>query len=283
MNKSTIAYWHPKFIMTRERLYVWLIGLATLFVFFYVLLCTYAWNIVYGLFFAYMAGNMPNYLAVQSPWCEPGDWVLETFQPMVSDKAMIEHLNENYAEMTQLAELVAHGRHVDTANKYGPTPEYAALTKKLNISGTNRSFSWAERPYSMEEAVTSHNCYKAVDEVLKPATDQLRQKAWEECRQKDAAMGRDLQGVSIEPWFGKTHAQYFCSLARNSFKKYVYYPGGAPKVENGQLVSMPSYQESHRVFASGFNERTVSSTDIDPRGKGAVLRQIDERWFISRY
>lgn len=263
----------------RRRMFI-AIGTATVF---YLVLCTYLWNILYGIFFAYMVNNAPNAQSAASPWCEPGDWVLETFQPMVSDKAMIKHLQKNKLEMTRVAEMAARSQHVDAVGNYNPASGFNELVDKLNLLSVTRTYSWAERPYSVEEAQISHACVVNIDTVIKPATQAARNEAFIDCRKKDLAMGRGLSIVSIEPWFGKTFAQYFCSTARNSSKGYVYYPGGVPRIENGQLMSTTYYTERYRTFASFPGAELVSTTDIDPRGKTLVARQIDERWFITRY
>ena len=63
-------------------------------------------------------------------WCKPGDWVLDTFQPMVSDARMIRHLNANRADMEKAALMTINRTDVDSK---GITAESKLLLKSLDI------------------------------------------------------------------------------------------------------------------------------------------------------
>lgn len=245
----------------RSRLLHWLLAITALLAFLYLLLCTYLWNIVYGLFFAFMTDNAPNAVAAASPWCKPGDWVLETFQPMVSDKKMIDHYLKNKEAMTQAAELVA--RKLDT-DREGWTKKFRQLLEKAELDNVSRSGAWAAQPYSVEAIANSDREYTQCIEKTPLINDRSK------CFKNSIFL------VVSTLNFGKTHAQYFCSEQRNSFKQYLYFPGGLPQVKDNQLMNALSIQG----YESSSMGKVLSSTDSNTQGY--AYRQIDERWFISR-
>lgn len=249
------------------------IGIAGLL---YLVLCTYLWNILYGLFLGVVIDTTPARLAT-SPWCKPGDWVLETFQPMVSDQRMIDHLNKNKKEMTELAEMMARNRFLES-NMAGRKPRFISLQKSLDMGDISNGGFWAERPYSLEDAMAEESCWGKIRNTN--STDAERST----CSHNADALGRRLSVVFMKPDFGKVWAQYFCSHAKTSSKGYVYYPSEAPRIVNGRLQDMISYYDGYKTYVSLSGGRLVPNLDMnpDPEEESNVLRQIDERWFIYR-
>lgn len=236
----------------------------------YLLLCTYLWNIVFGLFLVGVTNNAPMYQAAQSAWCKPGDWVLDTFQPMVSDQRMIDHLNKNREAMTRVAEMA--GRKMDIYRGGTQAAEFNTLVKALDMQSVGADGFWAENPDSIEGLETSRECYK------KAKTQVERNVCWPEV----AANGRGISMVSLEPAFGKTHSQYFCSIWGNSFKGYRYYPGGAPRIEDGHLMSVMNYSDRYKTYVSLPGAQLVNNLDTNPESGSFVTRKIDAHWFIVR-
>lgn len=249
----------------RSRVFRLLLVTTGVFAFLYLLLCTYLWNIVYGIFFAFMTNNAPNAKAASSPWCEPGDWVLETFQPMISDEKMIDHYLKNKEIMTQAADLAA--RKLDT-NREGWTREFRQLLEKADLENVGRAGGWAAQPYSVDAVANSDSEFKRCVEQTPSINERGK------CAKSS------IFRVISTPNFGKTRAQYFCNEQRNSFKQYLYFPGGLPQVKDGQLMDALWYSPWGQGYESRVMGKLVRSTDGDTRGH--AYRQIDERWFISR-
>lgn len=229
----------------------------------YIMLGTSAWNWIYSLALGLTYPEMSIREKAVHPSCIPGDWVLQTFQPMVSDERMIEHWQKHKADMTLAAEMVVHRQHVDNQ---GLTQEARTLHSKISVEGVGAGTTWPLEPYSVESA-------KAVDDCLNTAPPNESQ---------DARVARVMEctktqwsTILMKPTFGKTHQQYFCTTQRNTFKQYVYFPGAVPRIADGYLQG-PVWHNGK----TGWKEKIVPSTDVFD-GKECTMRQLDARWFIS--
>jgi hypothetical protein len=230
---------------------------------FYIVFCTYAWNILYGLAVIAIYPEMRVFEAAVHPSCIPGDWVLQTFQPMVSDARMIKHWQEHKADMTRAAEMSVHRLDVD---KNGLTQEARALHSKISVESVGGGMSWDVQPYSLEHA-------KEIEQCLNTAPPNESQ---------DARIARVMEctktrrpEVLMEPSFGKTHQQYFCTTQRNTSKEYVYFPDAIPRIVDGYLQG-PVWHDG----TTSWKTKIVPSTDVF-NGKECTMRQLDEHWFIS--
>lgn len=256
----------------RRRIFM-AVGTATAL---YFLLFTYVWNVVFGLLAGLLAVNAPNSSFARNTLCKPGDWVLDTFQPMVSDKEMIDHLNKNREVMTRAAEIA--GRQQNTRPEGGTTKEFDALvamTGMRTIGGGGGS--WSENPYSTDGLEVIRQCF------INAKTQPERYA----CGQVERANGQGrIFTVHLEPAFGKTYSQYFCTAAHNSFKGYLYYPGGVPRIENGHVLYKYTYDDGTGTYITQKSERLVDNLDSNSVIKAnegvPVTRQIDDRWFITR-
>ncbi|UUZ65414.1 hypothetical protein LP417_13310 [Polaromonas sp. P1-6] len=229
----------------------------------YIVLGTSTWNWIYGLALGLTYPEMSIHENAVHPSCIPGDWVLQTFQPMVSDERMIEHWKKHQADMTLAAEMVVHRQHVDNQ---GLTQEARMLYSKISVEGVSRGIDWSMEPYSVENA-------KAVDACLNTPPPNESQDARIARVQECTKTHRST--ILLLPTFGKTHQQYFCTTQRNTFKQYAYFPGAIPRIVDGYLQG-PVWHNGK----TGWKRKIVPSTDVFD-GKECTMRQLDARWFIS--
>jgi hypothetical protein len=249
-----------------------LLATVGLVFFLYLLLCTYLWNVVYGLFLVIVTNDAPAHVVATSQWCKPGDWVLQTFQPMVSDQRMMKHYARHKEEMNRYAEMFVKQQNISKKDQ----EQDLEMQQRAEVTGSMSSGGpWSQNPYSVDEAIASRLCWSRLSHS---STQEERLACW----RNDVALGRGLTVVNVTPSFGKTHAQYFCSVGRNSFKGYKYFPGGIPRVEAGHVMLRVEYSDRYKAYVSDRDSEVIESTDSDPGGYKTVLRQIDDRWFIYR-
>lgn len=229
-------------------------ALATL----YVILGTYVWVILYGLFIAFVAPEMPQSKFRETMWCKPGDWVLDTFQPMVSDARMIRHLNANRAEMEKAALMTSNG--TDVAHKSGLTPEFKILLKSIDIEDSGIAGSWPTNPYDINRVLEQERCVRDAPTLPDRGT----------------CFGSKRLIVTLKPDFGRNWGQHFCTDNRHSNKGYMYFPAPAPRIEGGKILGQISLNGSYD--AKGV---LVPHADRNLDG-GTIVRQIDAHWFIYR-
>ena len=236
----------------------WLKRSAWIFATLYLILGTYVWVILYGLFILFFAPELPQSKFRETMWCKPGDWVLDTFQPMVSDARMIRHLNANRADMEKAALMTINRADVDSK---GQTSESKMLLKSIDIEQAGRGGLWPTNPYDITWVLEQERCVRDT-----PSLEDRRRNCFKENRSM----------AILKPDFGRTRAQYFCTNNRNSNKGYLYFPAPAPRIHGGELVGPINPNGS---YATG--EKLVPHTDRNLDG-GSIARQIDAHWFIYR-
>ncbi len=230
----------------------------------YIVLGTSAWNWIYGLSLALIYSEKTVRELSVHPSCIPGDWVLHTFQPMVSDARMIAHWQEHKADMTLAAEMSVHRQDVDNN---GLTREARMLYDKISVESASDGPGWSLEPYSIDNAKAVNAC---LDKLPPPnESDNARFARVDECTKNH----RFAQ--ALVPTFGKTHQQYFCTTQRNTFKQYIYFPGAIPRIVDGYLMG-PVWHDGKTIW----KKKIVLSTDVYD-GKECTTRQLDARWFIS--
>lgn len=230
----------------------------------YVVLGTYAWNVIYALLLIAIYPKMTNLDAAVHPSCIPGDWVLQTFQPMVSDARLVKHWQEHKADMTLAAEMAVHRQHVEGN---GLIQEARDLYRKISIEGASAGPSWSMEPYSLEKIKTDTDCLNNTNPVGESKL--VRSARVHQCIQSWRTT------ILMEPTFGKTHQQFFCTTSRNTFKQYIYFPEAIPKIVDGYLMG-PIWIDGKSIW----KKKIVPSTDVFD-GKECTVRQLDGRWFIS--
>ena len=226
-----------------------------------MILGTYVWVFLYGLFNVLFASELPQSKFRETMWCKPGDWVLDTFQPMVSDARMIRHINANRADMEKAALMISNKTYV--AYKVGLTPEFKALMKSINMTDPGGGGLWPTNPYDNSWILEQERC--------------VRDARTMEARGRDC-LKENRSRAALKPDFGRTWAQYFCTDNRNSNKGYLYFPAPAPapRIKDGQLLGIIGSDGTH-----GSMPLLVSNTDRNIDG-GSIVRQIDAHWFIYR-
>lgn len=230
----------------------------------YIVLGTSAWNWIYGLSLALIYPEKTVRELSVHPSCIPGDWVLQTFQPMVSDARMIAHWQEHKADMTLVAEMAANRQDVEPGK--GLTEQARMLYDKISVEGVGAGMSWSLEPYSVENAKAVENCQN----ISPPNESQdARIARHQECRKTQR------QANTLKPTFGKIHQQYFCTTQRNTFKQYIYFNGAIPRIVDGYLMG-PVWHDGKTIW----KDKIVPSTDVYD-GKECTMRQLDARWFIS--
>jgi hypothetical protein len=237
----------------------WLRRLLALGALIYFVFFTFVWGLLYTLILSFTGQSVLE--TSESDWCKPGDWVLENLQPLDSDARMIEHWRKHKDKMTQVAEMASARQHVDAK---GLTKAASDLYDSIDIYPIGPGSYWSLEPYSVERAREEAACLRG------PFSSDPRQRAIQAM-----ACSEDLPLQLMEPKFGKTHEQFFCTTRRHTFKQYMYFPGGVPRIENGRLLGPVWSDGTHN-----WTEKVVPSTDHFD-GRECILRQLDERWFIS--
>lgn len=230
----------------------------------YIVLGTSAWNWIYGLSLALIYPKMTVRELSVHPSCIPGDWVLQTFQPMVSDARMIAHWQEHKADMTLAAEMAVHRQDVDS---HGLTEQARTLYSKISVEGASAGPSWSLEPYSIERAKAVEDCLNQPPPLNESQNARVARVM--ECTKTQRS------AMVLVPTFGKTHQQYFCTTQRNTFKQYIYFPGAIPRIVDGYLMG-PVWHDGKTIWG----KKIVPNTDVYD-GKECTMRQLDARWFIS--
>lgn len=217
-----------------------------------------------GLVFYSLTGAALHPIAndtVKRAWCDTGNWMADTFQPLVSDEKMIAHLQAHQAEMEKLAWMVINKQY--TRAKGGLTPEFELESKRLEMHSVGVRGSWPLEPYSVEAARVEKACRAIQDADRTHKTGGV-------CRPT-------LNAVSMQPAFGRNRVANFCSQHTGvAFKQYTYYPGVAPIVV-GNRIQYEVDAEGQPVFG---NSIVVPNTD-HVRQDICQYRRIAPHWFIS--
>ncbi|MFZ2327232.1 MAG: hypothetical protein WAW73_09965 [Rhodoferax sp.] len=245
------------------RVPLWLKRLLGVFLGLYILLGTYAWNLIYGLIQIAIYPTLTVRELAEHPSCIPGDWVLETFQPMISDARMIEHWQKHRADMALTAEMIVKRQHADNN---GLTKEARALYSKISVE-VGEGHGWSLEPYSIESAKAVDACYSKPRPQNESQEDRLARVA--ECSKTH------IPTILLKPTFGKTHQDYFCTTRRHSSKQYIYFPGPEPHIVDGYLMG-PIWGDGR----TGWKEKVVPNTDRFD-SKECTVRQLDPHWFIG--
>lgn len=236
----------------------WIVRGLWLLVGLYILLCTFVWQIVFSLFlFAATPSEMTIGELEKTALCRSGDWVLDTFQPMVSDARLIKHLHAHREEMERIEQWI-NGQHF---NKRGiDYVELKKLIEPIEIERAGPGMPWPNDPYAIEIPQEVKRCLVGKNDVA----DRY-------------ACFKDRQSViAFTPSFGRNDVRYFCNGRGTTGKNLVYFPGVPPRIENGFLLGP--------INAAGVikpHGKLVSSTDRNPNYEN-IARQIDAHWFISR-
>lgn len=224
---------------------------------------------MFGLFLVLVTGNASVAEVAKSPWCKAGDWVLDTFQPMVSDQQMIDHLLKNKEAMTRAAELASKQEGLYEGGN--AEPGFTNLQNEIGMLALFGRGNWALYPYSKEIVLASHSCLK------KASTDADKAICW----RNDAASGQHLYTVHLVPKFGKTTSHYFCTARSLNVKEYKYFPGGVPLIQNGFVMEKLIYRDIDATLTSERGAKVVGNLNVNSYGQPS-LRQLDARWFIFR-
>ena len=154
---------------------------------------------LYGLFLVVVTLNVPP--VADAPLCKPGNWVLDTFQPMISDEEMIDALNKNKEVMTRVAEMAGRLTYFDYSGEQ--SAEFLASSEAARLRVIYNSDRWAEHPYSTEGLEVIRLCY----------LDAKSSRERDACLSLEFANGRVIFPVLLNPTFGKTSSRYFCKPA----------------------------------------------------------------------
>lgn len=215
----------------------------------------------------------------QTSWCDVDRWVNQSFQPMMSDQTMIDHLNKNRDAMTKAAEAVAYGgppfyligTSADAQRK--KTDSLNQLFKAAGVvSFQIHSGYWSDDPYSMKSA----QLMKELDVFEKSCLSATKSnKERIECISQSFRLAPKLNIVSGEPNFGKTRSASACSTHRQTVKTYIYFPGTPPRIENNKI-------KLHIGASGAIPDYFLDlSSSTDQYFDEAKVRQIDSNWFIS--
>lgn len=198
---------------------------------------------------------------VKKAWCDTGNWLVDTLQPLVSDERMIEHLQAHQVEMEKLAWRVVNKQY--TKPEGGLIKEFELETKRLGMRDVGGGGPWPVDPYSVEAARTEKACRAIQDADRSHKTVGI-------CRPT-------LDSVAMRPAFGRDSVANFCSqYASLAFKQYFFYPGVAPKIVGGRF--------QYKVDADGqpvFDNSIVVPNTNHVRQDICQYRRIDANWFIS--
>ncbi len=244
--------------LTNWRRWLWRCVVAGLFL--YVLLFTACGQILYRFSGMALGSVAPDHPA-RKAWCETGDWLVETFQPLVSDERMIAHFQTHQAEMEKLAWMVINKQYTKPAG--GLTPEFELETKRLDLRYVGVGGAWPVEPYSVEAARTEKACRAIQDADRTHKTGGI-------CRPT-------LNSVSMQPAFGRDNVVTFCSRRTTMlFKSYRYYPGVPPRIVDGK------FQYGVDVEGRPVFHTTALVPDTNHVQQDICRqRQIAPNWFIS--
>ena len=202
-----------------------------------------------------------------SPWCKPGDFVLNVLQPMVSDERMIEHFEKNKVEMEQMAKLAMYGDVLKATDDQPqafkrPDTEHVPILKKIKIKTVVASGPWYTNPYELKRVKQLKQCRNAQpnEEAIKLACFSQPQ----------------LRTVELTPAFGRTANETACS--RMTSKHYRYYPVVPPKIENGKVIGPIEFDETTKALGT-----IVSDTEWNWNNQKPSMRKINDHWFIERF
>ena len=235
----------------------WLVRVAWTFATLYLVLDTYAWVVLYGLFIALFAPGLPQSKFSETMWCKPGEWVLDTFQPMVSDARMIRQVNANRADMEKAALMTINRTDVDSK---GMTAESKLLLKSIDLALVGLGESLPANPNDINRVFEQERCVRDA-----PSLEHRRSNCFKE--------KRSISVLKLD--FGRTWAQHFCTDSCNSSKSYPYFPAPSTRIQDGKLLG-----PINAIGSSG-SRLLVPNADRNLDG-GSIARQIDEYWFISR-
>lgn len=226
----------------------------------YVLLFTACGQILYG-FSGMSLNSVPRDHPVRQAWCETGDWLVETFQPLVSDERMIAHFQAHQAEMEKLAAIV--GNQQDTKPEGGLKADFEQMRNKVGIRWIDTGPSWPIEPYSVEATRKEKACRAIQDADRTHKTGGI-------CRPK-------INGVIMRPAFGRDNVAAFCSRRTSILSKsYFYYPGVPPRIVDGK------FQYGVDVDGGPVFHTTALVPDTNHvRQDICRQRQIAPNWFIS--
>ena len=185
----------------------------------YLLLFTPFWAFWYVTLVAPMSGVKSYAEFYTSPWCKPGDFVLNILQPLVSDERMIEHFEKNKVEMERMAKLAMYG---DVLKDTDDEPQafqkadtrHVAMLKKIKIKAIVSSGFWYTNPYDIERIKQLKQCRNA-----QPSEEAIKRVCYNQ---------QQLFSVELKPAFGRTTNETACSRSAN--KRYRYFPGTSPKM-----------------------------------------------------
>lgn len=226
----------------------------------YVVMGTFVWQTLYGAFLVAFAPELPRSKFRESNWCRAGDWVIDVFQPMVGDNALLKHLAQNKEEMLELASMVIDRSYV--SNVSGLTSEFKTKILNAHMDDVGPGSAWPAEPYSVERVRKLELCLNEHKEL--------------EARRSECLTERGTQ-VIFRPSFGRTWGQYFCTENRSTTKGYIYFPGVAPRIVNGDLLGPVNLEGKSSSFG-----KVVTTADKNEHG-GRILKQIDAHWFIYRF
>lgn len=198
---------------------------------------------------------------VKKAWCDTGNWLVDTFQPLVSDEKMIAHLQAHQADMEELAWRVVNKQYTEPEG--GLIKEFELETKRLGLYGVGVGGAWPVDPYSVEAARAEKACRTIQDADRTHKTVGI-------CRPT-------LDSVDMRPAFGRSRVANFCSQNTSvTFKAYRFYPGVAPKILDGRF--------QFGVDVDGkpvFHTTPLVPNTNHVRQDICQYRRIDTHWFIS--
>lgn len=225
----------------------------------YVLLGTVAGPILYDVFGAVIRPIASP--AAMKNWCDTGNWMVDKFQPLVSDERMMAHLQANQTDLEKLAWVTLNKQ--DTKPAGGLTEVFEREMKRLGIAWVELFPSWPAEPYSVEAAREEKAC-----EAIQAA---------DRTHQTNVVCRPGSGPVRMDPAFGRRDTANFCSrITTVAFKSYFYYPGVAPRIVDGKF--------QWGIDAEGrpiFEKNLVVPNADHVRQDICQVRRIAPHWFIS--
>ncbi len=155
------------------------------------------------------------------------------------------------------------------------------LETKLGVHA-GQSIIWSSAPYSMEEAQKHETCREQVrnsrtDDRTVKSKEVLSQEMIERSKKIDKCNEKYFNVVSIEPEFARSTQAFYCTVNRQTRKRYYYFPEVPPRIVHGRRLGP--------IDTDGrYNWTTLLVPDTDHINRyEQTARQINAHWFIDLF
>lgn len=240
--------------MTQRK---WIVRCVIVFGASYLLVGTFVWHFFWGAIVLIFA---PSEMTVndfqKTSLCQFGDWVLDTFQPLVGDEYLIEHLSTHRVEMEAMA-FVFNEKILKNENFYKQIPK--DRLRAIGVARIDVGMPWPHQPYSNESLIKTKECLST------EGVDRFK------CMQDKQV------AVKFTTNFGRNEAFYFCRGRGVTGKYLLYFPDPPPKIERGQILGAVDISGK-----SDFLGQLVPDADRSSDAY-SVYREISPNWFIQRH